>query len=74
MKTMPDQQKERPIVPWAPKMVAALEEQLVDYRQLANSRVIRSEEAREIVARQVRLIETLLYGEPRTALTPRHHG
>ena len=56
-----------------PQMKAALEEQLADVKSLAGSRVIRTEEARELVLRLQRLIEVLVYGEARTPLPTRHH-
>lgn len=44
-----------------------------DAKVLALSQIIKTEEAREILNLQRRLIEVLLYGEPRTEKIKRNH-
>jgi hypothetical protein len=61
-------------VEWTtPMMKAALQAELDSTVALANSRIIKTEEAREIVARQVRILEILVHGEPKTPMPLRHH-
>lgn len=63
------------VAPWTtPQMSAELEQQIAETKMLLASRVIHTEEAREILTRQIRLVETLLYGAPKTEIKPRHHG
>jgi hypothetical protein len=56
-----------------PMMKAALQAELDATVALRDSHVIKTEEAREIIARQLRLLEILVHGEAKTPLPQRHH-
>lgn len=56
------------------EVLNCLAEQLKDVRELYNSRIIRTQEGRELTVRLVRLYETLVHGAPTTKLEPRHHA
>ena len=47
---------------------------LAEHKAFANSRVIKTEEGRELIARQIRLIETIIGGKPVTPLPTRHNA
>jgi hypothetical protein len=59
---------------FGPTKRASLQAMEKDLAALAESRVVKTEMDRELVARQRQLVEILLYGEPKTALPSRHHG
>jgi hypothetical protein len=61
-------------VEWTtPQMKANLQKLADEAKALADSRVIRTEGERALMIAHQRLIETLLHGEPRTAIPARHH-
>jgi hypothetical protein len=56
-----------------PQMKASIEKLEAEAKALADSRIVKTEEARSIISLMLRLLETLLHGEPKTELPKRHH-
>lgn len=50
-----------------------LRKQLDSAKAFAASRAVKTEEGRELIARLIQLLETLIDGKPSTVLPSRHH-
>jgi len=63
----------RHATPFDPTTVTELRAQLDSAKAFAASRAVKTEEGRELIARHIQLLETLIDGKPSTVLPSRHH-